>query len=839
MKNKNKGKNKIEIHQEKNLGHYIIIDNNNKIREQNDDLFNLMFTNLANATYAVENLGNEINKFFIKILPENKEADILKFNYSLSYKVKNILGLKGHKIMEKYDSYINHFIEMKIDPNSPFVLTSEINKKLSLILSIFYNKIKKHGKFVNFDDILKYIKKLPLKQTNLLETYNKKSDLNPLSFMYSGNSFVDDTDLYDTGKKTVSPFLNNILDFDQQRLSLATRKTANFEIAEQKNNTERIPKELLLLREKFENIKTIKFCLKKNDILSNELKSLDQNDIIFNIYVLTNLKLLFKNLFGIELDLSNEIILRDGIMDINTKYEKLLKKVKKNRKMTCYKTENKVRIYDVYKNKLLFSQGNKNMTDDLESSDNFSIFGMREIIIDETKKQQENFLNKHIYSLQMIIIYWYFITKLSNLITFNIIIPINFEDYILLMFKESKVIAIDFNIFANLTGKISEVTLDFNSLDNKLFQQIIGFLFQNIQITKFNFSFFPPEEYFEPRHLFNLLVQCGKSKIMKNEIKESEDIDVFLLRKLSEFFENNINKLFCYLENMTNIKEISLIFDMPGILERVSNYEMVIIKFFLNIFIYLNKMKCPLKKLTLLADNLNFDNRKYPFLSEFFETMNIYENSKSPVESLTLKFRIYSLPNIYRIIPYNITHLSLGSFDLFSFQYFVEYITSSEFSVHSQIKYLQITLSNSIFILDEICFNTLEKLFIEYPKNLEEICINSNLYTTDEEIGKLLRNTNYNKIEKISFYLNLNNNENKIFKTPKKKNNNENSIENIMELYFIKKDDIYEKNKNKILNMMYKVGNKINKNFMDFDIFSTLEKFLCNKGKKEIFIQQN
>ena len=91
----------------------------------------------------------------------------------------------------------------------------------------------------------------------------------------------------------------------------------------------------------------------------------------------------------------------------------------------------------------------------------------------------------------MIIIYWYFITKLSNLITFNIIIPINFEDYILLMFKESKVIAIDFNIFANLTGKISEVTLDFNSLDNKLFQQIIGFLFQNIQITKFNFSFFP------------------------------------------------------------------------------------------------------------------------------------------------------------------------------------------------------------------------------------------------------------------------------------------------------------------------------------------------------------
>ena len=839
MKNKKKERNKNDIHQEKNSGHYIIIDSNNKIKEQNDDSFNLTFTNLANDTYATENLGNEINKFFIKILPENKEADILKFNYSLSTKIRNKLGLKNEQLKEKYSTYINNLIEMKIDPNSPFVLTSDINEKLAFVLAMFYKKIKKNGKFVNFDDVLKYISQLPLKQTSFLDNYNKKSDLNPISYMYSSDSFADDTDLYDTGKKTVSPFLNNF-DFDQQRLSLAPRKTTNLEFGEPKNkSTERIPTELLILREKFENIKTIKFCLKKHDILNNELKTLDQNDIIYNIYVLTNLKLLFKNLFGIELDLSNEIILKDGIMDINNKFEKLLKKVKKNRKMTCYKSENKVRVYDVYKNKLLFSQGSKTINDDLESSDNFSIFGMREMNVDDTKKQQERFLNKHIYSLQMIIIYWYFIARLSNLMTFNIIIPINFEDNILLMFRESKIIVPDFNIFENLKGKISEVTLDFNSLDNKLFQRVIGFLFQNIQITKFNFSFFPPEEYFEPRHLFNLLIQCGKAKITKNEIKESEDIDVFLLRKLSEFFESNINKLFCYLEHMTNIKEISLIFDMPSILEQISNYEMVIIKFFLNIFIYLNKMKCSLKKLTLLADNLNFDNRKYPFLSEFFETMNIYEYPKSQLESLTLKFRIYSLPNLYRIIPYNITHLSLGSFDLISFQYFVEYITSSEFSVHSQIKYLQITLSNTILFMDEICFNTLEQLFTEYPKNLEEICINTNLCASDEEIGKLLRNTNYNKIEKISFFLNIYNNENKMFKTPKKKNGNENTIENIMELFYIKKDDIYEKNKNKILNMMYKIGNKFNKNFMDFNIFSTMEKFLCNKGKKEISIQQN
>lgn len=58
-----------------------------------------------------------------------------------------------------------------------------------------------------------------------------------------------------------------------------------------------------------------------------------------------------------------------------------------------------------------------------------------------------------------------------------------------------------------------------------------------------------------------------------------------------------------------------------------------------------------------------------------------------------------------------------------------------------------------------------------------------------------------------------------------------------MDLYYIKNDDVYEKYKNLTLNMMYKVGKKYNKNFMDYNIFSQLEKFLCNKDKKTIIFQ--
>ena len=828
--------------------HYLTIDTKSKLSEENDDILNQRMTDLANST-IVENVGNEINKFFIKILPENKEADLLKFNYSLSSKIIKAFGLNNIMLKQKCEEYISDIINMKIEPNSPFSLTSEINEKLSLILSVIYRTIKKEGKLFSIDDINNWVIKEYEENKGILDILQKSSnnDLNATySYMCSPNIYTDLNDGSDLGKSSLSPFMANKINLEPLRITqvVQSRKTTAFlNLNESKKmnsiqnkNANKIPLELFILREKFENIKTVKLPLKKHNAIYNELIPLEQNDIIFSIFVLSNLKLLFQRFFGIELDLSNEIILKDELADINNYYEKILKENKRSRKMTYYKSENKKRVYDVYKNKA-FSQNNKS-AEEIESSDNFSMFSIREINIDETKKNQERFINKHIYSLHMIIIYWYFITKLSELKYFNLTIPINYEDKILLMLKESKINFFEFNIFNNMSDKLAEVTIDFNSLENKLFQQIVSFLFVNPQLTKCNLCLFPPEEYFEPRHLFNLLNQYSKSKFNKSEINPGEEIDVFILRKMSEYFEANINKLFCYFHQMQKLNEISLIFEIPSIMNKVSNYEIIILKLILNIFTLINS-RDSFKKITVLSDNLNFDNRKHPFLSEFLDDLDLHNNKNSKIESLTLKLRIYEIYNLYRIIPYNVNHLYLGAFDLVSFQYFVEYITSSEFSVHSKIQFLQITLSNTIITLDEQCYNALKKLLIYYPKNLEEICINTSIYANREQIENLIKNTNYNKIAKITFSLNLNNNdENKMFSTPKKNElNSEKSKENEINLYYIKKDEIYEEFKNSILNMMYKVGNKYNKDFMDFNIFSGLEKFLCNNGKKKIIIQ--
>ena len=852
------GKNK-EFYQENNTSHFLTIDSKNKLSEEDDDLLNQRITDLANST-IVENVGNEINKFFIKILPENKEADLLKFNYSLSAKIIKTIGNNNNLIKQRCGEYISYIITTKIEPNSPLTLTSEINEKLAFILAVIYRTIKKEGKLLSIEDINNWVIKESGDNRGILDIVQRatNNDLNATySYMCAPNyMYGDDNDISDIGKTSVSPFMTNKINLESLRMTQVTqsRKTTTFlDLNENKRmnsiqnkNVNKIPLELFILREKFENIKTVRLSLKKQDIYEESVP-MDQNDIIHSIFVLSNLKLLFQHLIGIETDLSNEIILKDEIVDINNCYEQVLKANKKNRKMTYYKSENKVRIYDVYKNKnkILYNQNNKS-AEEVESSDNFSMFGIKDMSIDDTKTN-EKFINKHLFSLHMIMIYWYFITKLSDLKSFNLTIPINYESKILLMLRESKIILFDFNIFNNMSNKLTEVTIDFNSLENKLFQQIVSFLLFNTQLTKCNLCLFPPEEYFEPRHLFNLLLtQSSKSKFYKSEIKPGEEIDVFILRKLSDSFENNINKLFCYFYQMRKIQDISLIFDIPSIINKVSNYEMIILKFILNIFSLINS-RPTFRNITILS-NLNFDNRKHPFLTEFLENIDLFNIEESQIKSLTLKFRIYEIHNLYRLIPYNVNHLSLGSFDLSSFKYFVEYITSSEFSVHSQIQYLQIALSNTIITLDEECYNALEKLLIYYPKNLEEICIKTSIFANKEQIENLIKNTNYNKIARISFFLNLNNNddnnennennENKMFTTPKKnKSKEEKSKATGLKLYYIQKNEEYELFKNIILKMMYKVGKKYNKDFMDFNIFSQLEKFLCTKGKKKIIIK--
>ena len=108
----------------------------------------------------------------------------------------------------------------------------------------------------------------------------------------------------------------------------------------------------------------------------------------------------------------------------------------------------------------------------------------------------------------------------------------------------------------------------------------------------------------------------------------------------------------------------------------------------------------------------------------------------------------------------------------------------------------------------EQCFDSLLKLLTEHPKSLEQISIYTNVCTDLHSIEKLLESTNYNKLEKIFLQFNkksiddINMKKKYGEKFEKLKDNRDN---NFMDLFFMKKE---EKIISKILNSIYKIGNK-------------------------------
>jgi hypothetical protein len=244
-------------------------------------------------------------------------------------------------------------------------------------------------------------------------------------------------------------------------------------------------------------------------------------------------------------------------------------------------------------------------------------------------------------------------------------------------------------------------------------------------------------------------ISYGKfDRSLIHEIEPHEDIDTFLLKKLSEYFELNMNKLFQTICIKSTISELSLIFNIPTIIIKIEYYFIIILKLIMNLFIVIDNSKLNLTSFILQANNLFLDSKKYQFLIEFFEKIYIFSNKESRLSKLTYHMRLANITNIYRIVPYNINELSIGEFDTESFMYFVEYITSSEFSVHSKLNKLKIILNNSAIFIDDI-YEYILKIFLEYPKNLKEISINTALNISLSQLNELLKYNNYNTMQNM------------------------------------------------------------------------------------------
>jgi len=882
-----------------NYLNYLKITGQDKIEELDNEAYVqqcMMFSSTL-AQENEDNIGKEINKFFNLILTENKEGEPLKVNIAMSNRFNK------EKVI---DNQINYILNKNFD--SELVLDEEMSENIATILTIIYQKIQSKFKFNSYQAFVNKINNYNLFERDILKDYliteeesrQRNMALNsPAKPEYEINRFLSTSP--NKSRKTVpipdNSSKKNISTKIKNRNSTLNKTKIIYEFRE-KNSDKNLgfPIEILILKRKFQTIKKIKLMISnsvsrsKKNIFDSESFSdkdnsfinvsfssnlseinLKQKDIQNIIFVLLNLNWLFFNIIEIEIDLSNDNIIKEQILLYKSSLKHFSKLLKRNIKNTDY-SQNKIKKinYDPLHGSIF---ENYVQLDEDEDEDSYSSSGSYSLKVnafqkddnifnlnDEQKVSNTNFeenqiesfdnlIKKYQYTLQMIIISAFFMSKIPNLFFCNFTIPFNFENEILRMLQIHQIYIADFNLLSFLSdAKMIRITIDFNSLDNKAFQEVLSLLFKNNNLRICQLNFFPSENYFIPELLLKLLQECNSNyklaslnndKSILGKIEPHEDIDIFLFKKLSEYFESNINKLFLTLCIKSTVEELSLIFNVPSLLKKIDFYLRIILKFILNIFISIDNMKLNLKTFNLQTSNFFFDGNKYPFLLDFLDKIYIFSNSELNLTKLTCQMKFKNITNIYRIIPYNVMQLSIGELDYETFIYFIEYITSSQFSTHSNLLKLKINLSNSLLDIDN-SYEYLIKLFTEYPKGLKEIGINTQFIINKEQIDFLLKQMDYNTLENIFFNFNKLSLDEKGFESIKNDifiacNENVLNNNNYMKLYFTKRT--IKSTAFIMSNIMNNLSIKYNKFFMDYNIFKNMEKYICEKEEKKYMIK--
>ena len=882
-----------------NYLNYIKINGLDKLEEIDNDAYIqqcIMFSS-ALAQENENNIGQEINKFFNLILTENKEGEPLKVNIAISNrytKEKNV------------DKQIDFILNTKF--GSDIALNSEISENIAIILTTIYQKIQSKYKFNSFDELVNRINNYDTSTKDILRQYLitdeelKRRELlysTPVKADYEINRFISSSP---NKKRKSDPNNNDIIKKNISTISQSKSKKEKiiYEFKEQESDKNfPFPIEMLILKQKFQMIKRLKLIISnsrsKNDknIFDSDSfiegdnasfvnisfsssvseKNLKQKDVQNIIFVLLNLNWLFPNIIEIEIDLSNDNIMKDQIGVYKSGLKFFSKILKRNLKNTDY-SQNKIKKinYDplhgsIFENYFPVEDNVEECSSDSNTSFSLKVNSFPDLdenlinsendnkvvynYIEDTQYNSfDNLIKRFQCTFQMIIIYAFFISKIPKLFFCNFTIPFTFENEILRMLQIEQIYLPDFNLLSFLSdAKMIKITIDFNALDNKAFQEVLSLLFKNNNLSICQLNFFPSENYFIPELLLKLLQDCNSNykitsksqfdKSILGKIEPYEDVDIFLFKKLSEYFEININKLFQTISIRSTVKELSLIFNIPSLIKKMDFYIRVILKFIINIFIAIDNMKLTLSTFNLQTSNFFFDGNKYPFLDEFFGKLCIYSNHELILSKLTCQMKFKNITNIYRIIPYNVTQLSIGELDYQTFIHFTEYITSSQFSRHSQLYKLKLYLSNNLINIDE-CYEYLLRLITEYPKGLKEIGINTHFIIKKEQMDNLLKSVDYNTIE--SLYMNFNNQslKDKGYELIKKDIFFTNEINLLNEGNYIK--IYFTKRTNKSIvnirdNIMTNLSLKYNKDFLDYDIFKSLERFICEKEKKKYVIQ--
>ena len=705
------------------INNYFLITSDNRFKIMDNMHLALVNDHFQKALGILEEnaFGNFFQIFFNKIFPIKTNSDLFFQNNFLVEKFFMQNNIKEIKDISESMNYMLNF-----DYKSEFFLSKEMIEHIGNILIFGFAKIKNKFKLYlikSYADFKEKIESIKFHQIDLLNEYynqeffqkkSKGKNKNIKKYLYFTDPFVDNE-----GK---------VLGKESKLL----------------------PNELILLINKLQYIKTISFQIENifNDSEINNNNNMD-SEMIKYLIILINIQWLLPNILVINFNLSNPN-LSNALIEIMS-----LKLSLENKSLNIYDKKtyspfNKIPLFNndnydliiksqknlIDNNIIYFKEKNIDLEIEDSDEDNLQLKERKE----KLNEIYKNYINKYSKIFDLIIVTTYYIRIMDKLHALHIQCPDVFcaeirECYS--NFQNPK----DIN-FLNLLIDVKQLNIlniEFNCLDFTNFEKILGIINSNINLSSLKLIFFSCEKVYSSGGIYKLINDINVPQFNINLLLDNcTNFEQGILNKfLLEKFQKNLEILSTLIKNRKKtLNELCLVLNIPSLLSNNDNYILSLIKFIINIFIFLCSEKNQIKIFKLIAPLIKLDNRKTIFLNNFFS--KIQKNFSENIQTLYLQLNFCKINTIVNLIKTNLINLNIGNLDIDTFSSFVDKFTSDEFIKESKLVNIKIILNKGIIEYDNELKKNFLKLFQKNPKNLMNLEIITNIKINYEQLHELI-----------------------------------------------------------------------------------------------------
>ena len=773
---------------------YFCISSSNEFKVMDDIHRALVQNNFQKTLHLSEesNYANVFNIFFNKIIPLKSNLDLYSQNLSLLDKFLSINQIKEIKdIKDPIEFMLNY------DFNGEFCLTKEIAENIGTILFFGFSKLKSKFKLYmikSYADFKEKVEKIKFDQIDILNEYyneelfdkkNKKKNLK--KYVYKKEAYVTNEGKVFCKESKILP--NELILLINKLQYIKTLTFRIDDIYNDNNNTSnnfdiiRYLVILLNVQWLLPNILVVNFNLTSN-ILSNALidimnlkLSLDLQGI--NIFEkktnYSNQQIPYSKKYNFEMMIkyknknllnNKEIIKEENIL-------LLYNEIRKNKKEIKNKENNQKNLNlskkDSTKEMLSFGESDNDSSDDeyddylfeennnILNSENENNYETEENKLNKEiiKELYNKYISKHTKELDMIIITSSFIRIWDKLHAINIKCPDIFNSEIKESFSFKNIKNYNDLNFMNLLTEIKKLNIlnvEFNSLDYMNFSKILGMISSNFNLSTLSLIFFANDKFYSPAGIYKLLndlnesslIQINKNIIKKKKnhnLKNTDFEELILNYHLLEYFKKNLEILCTTIKHhRKSLGELAIILNIPTILINNDRYNLSLIKFIINIIIFLAFDKHEIKIFKIISPLLKLDSRKSPPLNDLFKkiTENQHKINLPNMHTLYLQLDLCYMYNLANLITKNLNTLNIGNMDIPTFNSFVNKITSEDFINESKLINIKIILKDTVIKYDDTLKQAILRIFKYNPKNLATMELITKIKVNYEDLCEIM-----------------------------------------------------------------------------------------------------